>query len=147
MLKLKFYLIVTILGTAVLFAAACTQEYPHPGEARLEVSCHEFIEQNHISKELEVPVGGTLRVTLCSNPTTGFVWSQIAEISNPVVLEQIDHQFVSPEGKNIVGSAGQEIWTFKPLKPGTSTVSMNCSPLRERTEKSEWKFVLTVTVK
>ena len=45
------------------------------------------------------------------------------------------------------GTAGQEIWTFKALRPGTSTISMDYSRPWEGGEKGEWTFKLTVVVK
>ena len=121
------------------------------GQAAIEVSCNEFMETHHISRELEVAVGEAFTVTLCSNPTTGFQWLESAQISDPTVLEQVDHKFVAPEAKGkgppAPGTPGQEIWTFKALKEGESTVSLEYSRPWEGGEKGEWTFVLTVTVK
>jgi len=118
-------------------------------QASVEVSCDDFYQQNHISKEVEVGVGGTLTVTLCSNPSTGFIWSETAQISDQSVLQQTDHRLVMPgaEPPPPPGTAGQEVWTFSALNKGTSTVSMEYSRPWEGGEKGEWTFVLTVTVK
>ena len=105
------------------------------------------MKDQHISKEVEVPAGGSLTVTLCSNPTTGFQWSESAQISDESVLEQVDHEFVPPEAENIVGGAGKEVWTFKALKKGTTEVSMEYSRPWEGGEKAEWTFTVTVVVK
>jgi len=115
-------------------------------QASVEVSCDEFVEEQHISKNLEVDVGDSFTVTLCSNPTTGFQWSETAEISDPAVLEQVNHEFVPPEDENIVGGAGKEVWTFKALKEGNSTISMEYSQPWEGGDKEEWTFTLTVVV-
>jgi len=121
------------------------------GQASIEVSCNEFMKTHHISRELEVAVGEVFTVTLCSNPTTGFQWSESAQISDPTVLEQVDHKFVAPEAKGkgppAPGTPGQEIWTFKALKEGESTISMEYSQPWEGGEKGEWTFALTVVVK
>lgn len=129
-----------------------------PEPASLEVSCDDFMAGKHISRELEVNAGESFTVILCSNPTTGFEWSEAAEIGDQTVIQQIDHEFVTPasgasdQGKGkgsppLAGAPGQEIWTFKALKAGTSTVSLEYSQPWEGGEKGEWTYVLTVTVK
>jgi len=91
--------------------------------------------------------GDSFTVTLCSNATTGFKWSESAKISDPAVVQQIGHEFVSPKAKGVVGAAGKEVWTFKALKKGTSTISLEYSRPWEGGEKGEWTFNLTVVVK
>ena len=76
-----------------LFLLACS---PASRLASLEVSCDDFYEQPHISQEVEVAAGDSFTVTLCSNPTTGFIWSEQAQISAQTVLQQTDHQLVMP---------------------------------------------------
>ena len=120
------------------------------GEASVEVSCDDFMSAKHISKEIAAATGDTFTVTLCSNPTTGFTWSEVTVISDQTVMEQTDHGFVSPQAKGnkppAPGTSGQEIWTFKAHKEGMSTISMEYSQPWEGGEKGEWTFELTVTV-
>jgi len=129
-----------VAGSLLLLACSPASE-----QASVEVSCDDFMKDKHIAKEVQVPADGSLTVTLCSNPTTGFEWES-AEITDQAVLQQTDHKFVPPEG-DVPGAAGQEVWTFKPLKKGTSTVSMEYSRPWEGGEKGEWTFNLTVVVK
>ena len=147
MYKSKLYFGVSGLILVALLAGGCAKPLIHPAGVRVEVSCNEFMQQQHIIKEVEVPINGFLTVILCSNPTTGFRWSESAQISDQAVLEQIDHVFVPPEAENIVGGAGKEVWTFKALKEGNSTISMEYSRPWEGGEKGEWTFDLTVVVK
>jgi len=144
-LKLKLILTCAVVAISLcLFACS-----PAPKQASVEASCDDFYEHQHISQEVEVAVDGSLTVTLCSNPTTGFQWSESAQISDQTVLEQVDHKFVSPESEPPPppGTPGQEIWTFKALKKGTTEVSLEYSRPWEGGEKATWTFVLTVTVK
>jgi len=145
-MKAKLILIcITVTISLCLFACA-----PTPKQASLEVPCDDFMKQGAISKEVEVAVDGSLTVTLCSNPTTGFQWSESAQISDQTVLEQLSHKFVGPESEPSPpppGTPGQEVWTFKALKEGNSTISMEYSRPWEGGEKGEWTFVLTVVVK
>ena len=122
---------------------------PAPNKVSVAVTCDDFMNQKHISKQFEIQTGGSLTVTLCSNPTTGFQWSESAQISDQNVIKQVDHKFVGPESEPPPPprTPGQEIWTFKALKEGTSTISMEYSRPWEGGEKAEWTFVLTVMVK
>lgn len=146
---MKAKLILTCAMVAIsLCLSACS---PASKQVSVETSCDDFIKlppgERSISKEAQVAVGDSFTVTLCSNPTTGFQWSKPAQISDQIVLEQVDHEFIPPEAKDVEGAAGKEVWTFKALKKGTSSVSMEYSRPWEGGEKGAWKFVLTVVVK
>ena len=120
-----------------------------PKQASVEVPCDDFMKSQNISKEVQVPVGDSFTVTLCSNPTTGFQWSESAQISDGTILKQTDHKFISPQSEPPPppGTPGQEIWAFQALKKGETTVSMEYSRPWEGGEKGEWTFILTVVVK
>ena len=137
-----------IVATLLVFLFACA---PATKQVSLEASCDDFMKLQHISKEVEVADGGSLAVTLCSNPTTGFQWSESAQISDQTILQQTGHNFVAPEAKGdkppAPGTPGQETWTFKALEKGTSIISMEYSRPWEGGEKGEWTFNLTVVVK
>lgn len=142
-MKSKLILVCAVVAISLcLFACLPTLK-----QASVEVSCDDFIKLQHISQEVEVAVDGSLTVTLCSNPTTGFLWVESAQISDLTVIQQTSHKFVPPEETGVAGAAGKEIWTFEALKKGTSTISMEYSRPWEGGEKGEWTFVLTVTVK
>jgi len=144
--KSKLILIGAVVALSLLLFACA----PAAKQVSVDVSCDDFMKLQHISQEVEVAVDGSLTVTLCSNPTTGFEWES-AQISDQTVLQQIDHKFVAPETKGdgppAPGTAGKEVWTFKALKEGTSTISMEYSRPWEGGEKGEWTFALTVVVK
>ena len=110
------------------------------------VSCDDLQSQPHISKQMAVTAGNTFTITLCSNATTGFQWSESAQISDQTVVQQTGHEFVSPANTGVVGAPGNEVWTFKALKKGTSTITMEYSRPWEGGEKGVWTFNLTVTV-
>jgi len=134
--------------TILLCLFACS---PPSKQVSVSVSCDDFIKlppgERVISKAVEVAIGDSFTVTLCSNRTTGFQWSESAQISDQTVLQQTAHEFVPPEAKGVEGAAGKEVWTFKALKKGKTDVSMKYSRPWEGGEKGAWTFVLTVTVK
>jgi len=144
-MKAKLILMCAMVAISLCLLACL----PASKQVSVEVSCDDFMKRQHISKEVEVAVDGSLTVTLCSNPTTGFRWSESAQISDQTVLQQTDHKLVMPKSEPPPppGTPGQEVWTFKALKKGTSTISMEYSRPWEGGEKGEWTFVLTVVVK
>ena len=101
-----------------------------------------------LASRLKVLPGSSIKVTLCSNPTTGFQWEE-AQISDGAVLKQVDRQFISPESEPPPppGTPGQDVWTFETIQKGSSTVSIRYSRPWEGGEKGEWTFTLVVTVK
>jgi len=145
---MKSRLFIMCAMTAILLCLfACA---PAAKQLSVDVSCDDFMEQNHITKEISVAAGDSLTVTLCSNATTGFQWSESAQVSDQAVLKQTAHELIAPEegdGPPLVGAAGQEVWTFKALQKGQSTVSMEYGRPWEGGEKGEWTFTLTVVVK
>ncbi len=116
----RLALILSIL--LLLLTIGCDDEDDNtlPELIGVEVSCDDFMELHHISKEVKVPVEGALTLILCSSPSTGFEWES-AEISDTNVLEQSHHEYVGPEEDQTPpppGTPGQEIWTFMALETG-----------------------------
>ena len=139
-MKRKPVLVCTLVILSLVLAA-CTSR-----EASLEIPCDDFSRDQHFTWEVRVNRGDSVVVTLCSNPTTGYQWSESAQVSDEAVLRQTDHEYKPAEDKNIVGGAGREVWTFKALDQGTTTVSMEYSRPWEGGEKGLWTFIATVTV-
>jgi inhibitor of cysteine peptidase len=75
----------------------------------------------------------------------GYNW-ELKGISNANVLEKTDNKYVAPTS-NLMGTSGKEVWTFKVLKAGTSTLSMGYSQPWEGGQKDANTFTLTVVVK
>jgi inhibitor of cysteine peptidase len=145
-MKLKTGLICA-LALLAAFLFGCV---PGPEPASLEVSCDDLMSQNHITREATVKVGEEFTITLCSNQTTGFAWTETAQISDQTVVKQTSHQYLAPGEADeplLTGAAGKEVWTFQALKSGTSTISMEYSRPWEGGEKGEWTFSLDATVK
>ena len=127
------------LITIIHLLVSCSQN------ASLEADCPEFYEAQHLAREINIAVGEEFSMTLCSNPTTGFQWSEEAEISAPGVVEQLDHVFIGPaDDPSPPGTPGSEVWTFRALSQGDCTISFAYSRPWEGGEKSEWTFVLSV---
>ena len=144
-MKIKLILMLTAIAVSMLLVACAA-----PGQkAWVEVSCDEFHDNHHIEQMLQVQPDETFEVKLCSNPTTGFQWAKEAQISDSTVLKQEDHKFIGPESEPPPppGTPGQEIWTFKALKEGSSMIFFEYSRPWEGGEKGEWTCTVNVVVK
>ena len=144
-MKTKTTLILTAIAVSMLLVA-CTA----PGQkAWVEVSCDEFNNNHHIEQMLQVQPGETFEIKLCSNPTTGFQWSEEAQISDKAITIQEGHEFTGPDSEPPPppGTPGQEVWNFKALKEGSSTIFFEYSRPWEGGEKGEWTCTVNVIVK
>jgi inhibitor of cysteine peptidase len=82
---------------------------------------------------------------LDSNATTGYSW-ELKGISDTAVLEKTDNKYEAPTS-GLMGAGGKEVWTFKALKTGTTTLSMEYSQPWEGGQKGTNSFNVTVVVK
>ena len=141
--RLILFCLILVLPTFAISCGTSSQ-----GTGSVSVSCDQFSNQNNIMQDVSTSVGSTITVQLCSNRTTGFSWSENAQISDPSVLSQSGYNFVPPASTGgAVGVAGNEVWTFKALKAGSSTVYEEYSQPWEGGQKAAWTFKLNVTVK
>jgi len=139
-------LLKTIFALSLLLSACASQG----SGGSIEIHCADFYEKSHITDSIEVEIGDEFTVNLCSNASTGFQWMEIADISDPGVLVQNSHEFFALSEKGDPpppGTPGNQIWTFKTLKQGTSILSFEYSRDWEGGEKGAWTFVLDVEVK
>jgi predicted secreted protein len=117
----------------------------------VEATIDEFTQNRNLSRTIEINKGDSLSLVLGANPTTGFSWQEQAQVSDKAVLEQTEHNYIEPVGKDgqapVMGAPGKDVWVFKSLKTGASEVSLNYSRPWEGGEKGEWAFKLTVVVK
>ncbi len=158
MKKAIFFGLISVL-LLPLFALGCDVEVPteppipdtplHTENEQIELPCDDFASVSHVGKIVELVMPGSLIVTLCSNPTTGFQWGADAEISAPSVIEQESHEFVQPlvdAGEMVTGAPGKDVWVFNSLSAGTSTISFSYGRPWEGGEKDVWTLVINVTV-
>ena len=108
------------------------------------------VDASYTGKQVEIDAGGSLTVTLESNWTTGFRW-ELTEVTDQTVLELVESRYEpSEEARHdppVPGAGGTEIWNFKALKKGETTISMEYSQPWEGGTKAAQIFVLTVVVK
>jgi len=115
------------------------------GYSDVNIPIEQFQSQPHIDVVMSTVLGGELTVTLGSNPTTGYQWSEDAEISDETILQQVSHEFVGPGIDEPPGTSGEEVWTFKALERGTVTILLEYS--RSWTGAGLWAVTITATIK
>ena len=135
----RFVVLVAVAAMASLVLSGCS---PAGSSAPGAVS----VDESSSGKQVEIAAGGTLTVTLESNATTGFQW-ELKSVGDPSVLQSQGGTYNAPEDPGVVGAGGEEVWTFKALKAGTSSLSMEYSQPWEGGSKAGQTFSLTVVVK
>ena len=143
-MKIKPVLVLATIMVSILLGACAA-----PGQkALLEISCDDFYDNNHINQTLEAQAGETFEVKLGSNPTTGFRWSETTQISDTAIIVQEGHEFIGPESESPPppGTPGQEVWVFKALGKGSSTVYLEYSQPWDGGGKKEWTCIVDVIV-
>ena len=152
MKRLRWYLVLPLVGM-LLLVGGCTEEPPvippvtpvdSTGYSDISISIETFQSQPHIDVVMSTVVGGELTVTLGSNPTTGYQWSEDAEISDETTIQQIDHKFVGPGIDEPPGTPGEEVWTFTALKKGTTTILLEYCRWNDA---GLWAVFIAVTIK
>lgn len=112
---------------------------------KVEVSCDEFRFQQNVTKSVKLNVHGRLDVELCSNPSTGYQWSDSAQISDHTVLWQTSHTRL-PASSSALGAPGKERWTFQALGEGRTKISLEYGRPWEKAGADNWSLKLNVTV-
>ena len=112
---------------------------------KLSADCDDFQFENHITKSVKLATHGRLQVTLCSNASTGYSWSDSARISDHTVLWQTSQSSHGSSG-GALGAPGKETWTFQALNEGTTTISLEYSKPGAGLGSSEWTYEVKVQV-
>jgi predicted secreted protein len=142
--KLRWPVGLLVIG---LVASACTGALAKTED--LGAGCDQFGSQKSVNQQADVAVGDQLKVTLCSNPTTGFSWQEPA-ISDAAVISLVDKTFSAATASGtapVVGAAGADSITLKATAKGTSNVVLKYSQPWLGGTSSEWMYTLTVTVR
>lgn len=100
-----------------------------------------------IKQQVELTHPQSVIVTLGSNRSTGFGWTENAVISDKGVVTQFEHNYVAPGEGAVAGSPGKQVWAFKSAGKGASVVKMEYSRPWQGGEKGVFVYELTVTVK
>lgn len=131
----KIVTIIVVLSVLVLSGCGGTSEVPvQPTD--LQVSDY--------ARQLEATAGNEFKIILDSNPTTGYHWEVVGELDANVV------QFISKnykaDGLQMPGSGGKDVWVFKAIAAGETTITLGNYP-PDPSAEPEQTIVFTVVVK
>lgn len=142
----------SVLAAAMLTGAAlvgCAEksEPPKAGPQTqtLEISYDDLLNQKQVSRSVSLSVGDFLQVSLGSNASTGFQWSEEMLIADPEVMAQTGHETLAPAADR-PGAPGKDVWVLQAMAPGNSTVSATYGRPWSGGEKDLWVFSANVAV-
>ncbi len=140
-MKLRMLPVLAML-LILLLPIACSK----PSNGPLIIwDCYHLDNQPHISQQVNVAAGNTVTVYLCALDTD-FQWSESAQISDQTVVKQTKDDFTPLRRAGFRSFPAGDLWTFKALKKGTSTIALDYSQPWEGGEKGKWTLNLTVVV-
>jgi predicted secreted protein len=116
----------------------------------IEIDCDAFYQDPNQVSQVALRAGDEITVRLCSNPSTGYQWTEEAEIGDTDVLVQQSHAYQAPPeegGPPAPGTPGVEVWVFRAIGSGESVTRLEYSQPWEGGEKAAWTFNLTIEVK
>ncbi len=137
-----------VLAAGPLAGCASKEEAPEAGGLRtttIEISYDDLQNQKQTSRSVTLAVGDFLQVSLGSNASTGFQWSEEMLISDPKVMSQTGHETIAAPTDR-PGAPGKDVWMLQAMAPGNSTVSATYGRPWSGGEKDVWVFTANVTV-
>jgi inhibitor of cysteine peptidase len=96
-------------------------------------------------KTIDVLRFRTIKLTLESNPTTGYTWQLVSPEDRRVL--RLYYSAYRPKPTNLVGVGGHEEWKFRALAPGTAIVKTVYLRAWEGRQPSDKTFTVTIRVK
>ena len=123
MRRISFLLIATILltGCAASSSTPTPTFPPPPVETQNTV-----LEPTDHTQLIIVKAGETFDVVVPSNPSTGYHWDIIPELDKNIVAFAEQNYFA--EQPVVPGSGGMEVWTFRAVSAGDTTVVLGYYP-------------------
>lgn len=93
-----------------------------------------------VSRSVATRLNGTIRLIVCSNPTTGFAWGMVALDS--AHLMRVGHTM---RRGTPVGAAGTETWSVRLTNGSVGRTTLVYSQPWRGGEKAAWMLILTVS--
>jgi inhibitor of cysteine peptidase len=122
MRRICFLLIATIL------LAGCTTSSPAPSPTLPPTAetPNTLLEPSDPTQLVTVKAGETFELVLPSNPSTGYHWDIIPEMDENIV-QFVEQNFMA-EQPVIPGSGGVDVWTFRAVSTGETTIVLGYYP-------------------
>jgi predicted secreted protein len=147
--SLRASLMVTaLLGAALAVPATAQSPGPDvpPAAAAVTIDCDAFMATPAATAAVDAPVGGSVIVSLCSNPSTGFRWEDPVS-SDPSIASVGGWSYVAPADAAQPGAGGTEVLTLVAGATGHATVTASYDQPWEGGTKGGWTLTLDVVVR
>lgn len=131
-MKRAFFL---LLVTILLTACAASPSTPTPPLPPTAETPNPLPEPSDPTQVIPVKAGETFNLVLPSNPSTGYQWNIIPELDVNLV-EFIEQNYIAEEPV-LPGSGGMDIWTFRALNTGDTTIVLGYYPPGNDTDPEE----------
>lgn len=131
MRRIDMFLIVTILLTG----CASASPTPTPTLPPTVEPTSSLPEPTDFTQLITVKAGETFDLVVPSNPSTGYRWDIIPELDE-TRIEFVAQDYVAEEPV-VAGSGGVDVWTFRALNPGDTTIVLGYYPPGDQTDPEE----------
>jgi inhibitor of cysteine peptidase len=88
----------------------------------ISLASFSFTEETKQAKVVEVQAGQGFTITLKANAATGYQWQFVKPLDENLV-QLISSKYLTDKTK-LVGAGGKQVWVFKAMKPGQTTISL-----------------------
>jgi inhibitor of cysteine peptidase len=128
---------ILLLWIALLLLAGCATSTPSPTPTLPPTAetPNTLPEPTDHTQRITVEAGETFDLVLPSNPSTGYRWNIVPELDGNfielVAQDYIAEQPVKP------GSGGVDVWTFRALNAGDTTIVLGYYPPDSETDPEE----------
>jgi inhibitor of cysteine peptidase len=133
-MKRKYVLLIVILGLAGCAPSSNTPTatFPPPPSGEIQTTLPEPTDPTQL---IMVEAGETFDLVVPSNPSTGYHWDVLPGLDTNLIEFAAQNYFA--EQPVIPGSGGMEVWTFRALNPGETTITLGYFPPGDATEPEE----------
>lgn len=100
----------------------------------------------HPEAAIEADAGKEFTLVVESNPTTGYHWEIVGDLDGAVV-EFVGQEYQSTSQPGLAGGGGLDIWTFKAVGAGETTITLGHYPPSNDPVDPEETQTFTVIVK
>ena len=116
-------------------------------DATRDIVSRPVVQHSNTYSPINVSAGQNFKILLESNPTTGYKW-QLARPLDRSMLKLVNSSYKAGGG-NLVGSGGNELWTFKAKNPGKAKIYFEyVRPWKDEDKQEEsTKKTFTVHIK
>lgn len=123
------------VATILLTSCAALSFTPTPTLPPTAETPNPLPEPTDPTQLMTVPAGETFDIVLPSNPSTGYHWNIIPELDENTL--QFVGQNYKAEQPVMPGSGGVEVWTFRAVSAGDTTIALGYYPPDNETDPEE----------